>query len=451
MPPIAAHLRPDTVLCPDSLESALLDAIGTGEHVRHVPVLGRRGELPDDLRRPALGAEARASAVPLDAVGAIDAEAVAGWIVERYPEPHYPAVLLGSPHGSAVHLTAAMRGAWLPTSFTVRVPWPGGHVGDWRGAGEAGRVVAGRITAANPAVSVRQVHDPILDGPLCAATITLHVRWRELPTAYENFLRSRLRPGAMSLVFRDVRTWPVLDLGGGHTLQVGSPVTGLTYDQYDIARPAFRKILRDLGPDEWSRPGRGMLPRYAERAGEPALEPQLREVAAEAGHRAHRVLYRGPAALSAVVADLHRESEPSGGSCLIETDRLVDPQGVLRRGIVPYWCESAAGTTVAAAEQWLAGSRPFARVAVLPSPPGTVAETHAGLGQWRSLSTFAERGGWVDRQAAGRYPRLPLARSSAVRMTAETGPAGRPAPPMSAERVLAGLRRQGPLLGMFVG
>jgi len=454
MPPIASHLEPGTVLCPDSLESALLDAAAPdagGERLRHVPVLGRRGELPDELRWSALGAEAQACAVPLNEVGAIDAEALADWIVGRYTASRYPAAVLGSPHGSAVHLAAAMRGAWLPGSFTIRVPWPGGRAGDWRRAAEEGGVVADRITSANPGVSVRQVHDPILDGPLSAATLTLHVRWRRLPAAYRNFLRSRLRPGAMSLVLRDVRTWPVVELGAGHTLQVGSPVTGLRYEQYDTARPAFGNALRILGEDHWSRPESQALPRYAERAAEPGLEPQLREVAAESGHRAHRVLYRGPASLSGLVADLYRAHLPDGAACLVETDRLVDPPGVLERGVVPYWCESAAEPAVTAAEEWLAGSRPFPQVAVLPAPPGTAGETHARMRQWRSLAGFASEGGWVDRQAAGRYPRLPLARSNAVRMTAETGSAGRPMPPWKPDDVLAALRRHGPALGMFVG
>jgi hypothetical protein len=454
MPPIASHLSPGTVLCPDSLESALLDAAVPepgGERLRHVPVLGRRGELPDDLRGPALSAEARAVAVPGEAVGAIDAEAVAEWIVGRYTASHYPAVVLGSPHGSAVHLAAAMRAAWLPAGFAVRVPWPGGRVGDWRRAAEEGGVVADRIMSANPGVSVRQVHDPILDGPLSAATLTMHVRWRRLPTAYGNFLRSRLRPGAMSLVLRDVRTWPVVELGPGHTLQVGSPVTGLRYDEYDTARPSFAKALQCLGEEDWSRPGREAFPRYAERAAEPGLEPQLRELAAESGHRAHRVLYRGPAALSGLVADLYREHLPDAPACLIESDRLLDPQGVIERGLVPYWCESAAAATVTAAEEWMAGSRPFPRVVVLPGAPGTAADAHARLRQWRSLAAFGSRGGWVDRQAAGRYPRLPLARSNAVRVTAETGPPERPMPPVKPEQIVAGLRRQGPLLGMFVG
>jgi hypothetical protein len=448
------RLHPETVLCSDSLESALLDAVAPGDAgqlLRHVPVLGRRGELPDDLRRPALGAEAASTAVPLESVGDIDAEAVAAWIAGRYTGDRYPAVILGSPHGAAAHLAAAIGAAWLPTTFTVRVPWPGGAAGNWPAAADAGAVVAERILFANPAVSVRQVHDPILDGPLSAATVTVHVRWRRLPEAYRRFLRDRLRPGGFSLVLRDVRTWPVLDLSPGHDLQIGSPITGVGYDQYDAGRPALRQVLRELGEDFWSRPGRDTPFRYAERSGEPGLEPQLREVAAEAGHRAHRVLYRGPAGLSAFVADLYRRHLPSARTCLVETGPLLDPGGVLERGLVPYWCESAAEPIVAAAEQWLAGSVPFDRLAVLPQPPGTTGGAHAGLRQWRSLAVFAGRDGWVDRQAAGRYPRLPLSRSNAVRLTAEAAaPAGR-TKPMNGDYVLDAFRQEGPQLGMFVG
>jgi hypothetical protein len=177
----------------------------------------------------------------------------------------------------------------------------------------------------------------------------------------------------------------------------------------------------------------------------------LRAVAATSGHEAHRVLYRHPGSLSALVADLYREHLPPGRRCLVETDRLIDPWGVLERGLVPYWCESAAGTSVAAAERWLAGSRPFERIAVLPDPPGTAADSHAEIRQWRSLAAFASRAGWVDPQATGRYPRLTLPRSNAVRMTAETAEPGRAVPPMTAEQVMAAFRRQGASLGMFVG
>ena len=125
----------DRAICPDSLDRALLDAATSDtprwdiQRLRRVPVLGRRTELPSELRRRALADEARAEALPADAADSLDAEAMAQPSITRlYPkEDDYPAVLLGSPHGAAVHLAAALGAAWLPTTFAVQ------------------RVVAGRV------------------------------------------------------------------------------------------------------------------------------------------------------------------------------------------------------------------------------------------------------------------------------------------------------------------
>src|SRR5690349_10303712 len=111
--PLRAPAPPaDRVVCADSVERALLamaspPARRSAEALRHVPVLGRRGELPDESRRAALEAEAVEQAVPLTQIDEIDAEAVAAWVVSHYPDSSYPAVVLGSPHGAAVHLAVA--------------------------------------------------------------------------------------------------------------------------------------------------------------------------------------------------------------------------------------------------------------------------------------------------------------------------------------------------------
>jgi len=42
-----------------------------------------------------------------------DPEAVAGWLTDHYLDEGYPALVLGSPHGAAVHLAAAMGAPWL--------------------------------------------------------------------------------------------------------------------------------------------------------------------------------------------------------------------------------------------------------------------------------------------------------------------------------------------------
>ena len=219
------------LMCPESVGRTLLEmAVPPGERrgdgLSRVPVLGRRGELPEELRRAALAADAVADAVPETQVDQLDAEAVAAWITGHHRRATYPAVVLGSPHGAAVHLAVALGAAWLPTSFTVTVPWPGGSPEDWPGAREHGARLARRMMAGNPGITVRQVHDPVLRGPLSGTTVALHVRWRTLPEAYRTVLRSRLAPGGASILVRDLRTWPMLAGPPGYTFQIGSPTSG---------------------------------------------------------------------------------------------------------------------------------------------------------------------------------------------------------------------------------
>ncbi|MFB9359905.1 hypothetical protein [Actinoplanes nipponensis] len=453
-------LGAERVVCPDGPERPLLEAVSRAllrrgcEDLDRVPVLGRRGNLPGDLRGPALAYEDCAEAVPLAQVDRVDAAAVAGWVTGRYPAGPYPAVVLGSAHGSAAHLAAALGAPWLPTGFTVRVPWPGGSVGDWPAAMEWGAQLADLILAGNPGVTVRQVHDPAGRGPLCGATVTLHVRWQRLPAAYREFLHTGLRPGGTALTLRDTRTWPVLELTDRHSFQLGSPANGLRHEDQTVDNPSFRRLLESLGEDRWSTPHLDTPPRYAETAGEPELDSELRRFGADAARPVHRVLYPGPEVLSACVADLYREWLDSSGrdsdSCVVESGRLIDPWQVLTAGLVPYWCESAARPALDAAEWWLAGSRAFAAVTALPDPPGTICDAYAGAAQWRALTTFAGQHPHLSRTALSRYPTLPLPISHASEVLrlrhGRTGAPGR----LPLDHAVSALRRSGSRLGLLV-
>ncbi|GAA2890077.1 hypothetical protein GCM10010443_61800 [Actinoplanes cyaneus] len=409
--------RAGRVVCPDSLGRALLAMAvppvqRRGDVLSRVLLLGRRGDLLEPQRPAALAADALEEAVPLDHLDRIDAEAVARWMVGHHPGSTWPAVVLGSPHGAAVQLAAACGAAWLPTTFTVTAPWPGGATGDWAAAMAWGTRLARRIMAANPGVTVRQVHDPVLRGPLCGTTVSLHVSWRSLPEAYRAFLRSRVVPGGASVLVRDLRTWPALSGPPGYSFQIGTPTSGWSPAEHSRDNEAFRRLLRAIGAREWTDPRADLLEHYAETSGEPGLEPQLRQLAGESGSTAHRVLYTDPQALSAAVADLYRsrQAKSHGGShAVVGTGRMTDPWQVLDAGLVPYWCESSSRAAALAAELWLAGSRPFDRISVLPEPPGTPHEHLASLTHWRSVAAFARRTGLVDRLVAGRYPTLPIA------------------------------------------
>jgi hypothetical protein len=431
----------DRIMCGDSLERILLAAMARergGDTRSRVPLLGRRGLLPEEERWAALARDAHAEAIPHEMAGSIDAEAVAAWITGHYPDATYPAVVLGSAHGSAVHLAAALDAAWLPTSFRATFTWPGGDAGDWRAALAWGERLAERIIERNPGLSVRQVHDPLQFGALSAATVTLHLRWRTLPRAYREMLSDRVdMPGGAALLFRDLRTWPVVIRSPRFGFQLGSPAGGWSPGDYTAS----------LGtPPDSQR-------RYAEIAGEPALGADLTRFAAGIGLPVHRALYTNPGTLSACVADLFRRWLRAGGAdgdrCVVESGRLLDPWQVLAGGVVPYWCESAARSDVEAAEWWLAGSETYDTVTVLPDAPGSGA-SGATLAHWRSLSLFGRERADLDRQVASRYPALPMAAAHATRVLAEAG--GRPGSPpaMTVLRVVRGLQRSEAGSGMLV-
>ncbi|MGA5302541.1 hypothetical protein ACPCHT_21620 [Nucisporomicrobium flavum] len=445
------------VVCPDSLGLTLLAAAARAVRGRdcrgldRVPTLGQRRSVDDGPRPETLGYDATGVALPVAQVARLDADAVASWMVEHYPADTCPAVVLGSAHGAAVHLAAALGAPWLPSGFTVTVPWPGGSPGDWEGAMDWGGVVADAIVAANPEVTVRQVHDPLLRGPLCGTTISLQVRWRALPPAYRSFLASRLGPGGTALMVRDIRTWPTLDLAPGHSFQLGSPVSGWSPDDYTMENPLFRRALAGLDEGSWSTPYLDAPRRCADQGGEVGFEHDLRRHAAPV----HRVLYARSPALSIFVAELYRRSlaeRGGGGDCAVTSGTLVDPGRVLAAGLVPYWCESASRQAADAAEWWLAGTAAFEGVTVVPQPPGLRCEAHAGARQWRSVAAFAGERPVVDPVALGRYPLFPLPTSHATSALAGETTGADVAGPLrlTAGEVLAALRDTGPALGLLV-
>ncbi len=125
----------------------------------------------------------------------VDAEAVAEWMVAQIPPGRFPGLVVGSPHGAAVHLALALGMPWLPASFEVLTPevHAGHRPSAWLTSGEQ---TAHGVTAQNSGVTVRQVYDPVWRGWSGTAYAYAVVRWCRVPTAYRDFVADRLEPGA---------------------------------------------------------------------------------------------------------------------------------------------------------------------------------------------------------------------------------------------------------------
>jgi hypothetical protein len=412
---------PDRVVCPDSLTRVLVTAAARALHGRDCGDVGRQpmvarygGVLPSAARRAA-ARNASQAAIPVAATGGIDADSVARWVVAQYPRRQYPAVVLGSPHGAAVHLAAAAGVPWLPSGFEMAVQWPDGSPDDPAAALTHGAAIAARLLAANPSLAIRQVHDPVLRGVLAGSTVSLHARWQQLPDPYREFLSAYLARGAAVIVVRDMRTWPVLDVGAGHTFQLGSPASGLDAGEFRTAGPQLCQALRYLDADrvKWRPPTTSCPERYTESGVEAGFEESVRSWARARRLHLHRVLYAAPEAFSAAVADLYRQwlrdAGKTGNRLVVESGRLLDPTQVLRAGLVPYWCETPASRAANALCWWLAGSTTFSSIDVLVDGFGVPTAATANPSQWHAAARFGSRRAHVDPAASnlGMFP-LPV-------------------------------------------
>jgi hypothetical protein len=440
----------------------------------HGPDLVPRLSGPSGAASPAdeeaLARAAAHLAVPGESAGELDAGAVAGWVTGHYAPVRrrrtprteatgraFPAVVIGSPHGSAAHLAAMLGAAWLPTGFEFSARWPDGVVDDPQRALEHGAAVARRVLDANPDLAVRQVHDPVLRGRAAGVISTLFGRWRRLPAAYREFLTTRLAPGAPVLLVRDDRRWPVFDVADRLTFQLGSPITGLEPEDHLHAGPDLRQALRHAGGEahRWRTPAAGLVDWYAEQAPEPGFERELRALLSTTGRPLYQLRYDRPASLSVLVAEAARDWLASAGKpadrLAVGCGRQLDPGRALRAGLVPYWCESALRSEVTELEWWLAGSRRFRCVDVLVEPPGRPSSVVAPIPQWRAVAWFGAERGTVDRSALRSYPYggLPAWHASVV-LSGHLDDVPMPAPP-HARAMLSRLVAVGPSLGLRIG
>jgi hypothetical protein len=168
-------------------------------------------------------------------------------------------------------------------------------------------------------VGVRQIYDPIRLVDLPTRELTFHVRWRELPPAYLEFLEQRLVPGGSVVVVADERAWFVLDPARPMSFQLGTPTSGLTWERYQECLNRYWPERAPFWPSpmqagEWEHS-------EAELGIEPAFLRCVRDWAARtADYRVTAVGYHCASRWSAALADVYRRWLRSMGR---DADRLI--------------------------------------------------------------------------------------------------------------------------------
>lgn len=318
----------------------------------------------------------------------VDVDAFRQWVVDRYPERGYPAVLVGSPNGAAIHLAALLGIPWLPQTFLIPVRRslpPGAAVADL----EWGRDHSRPLLAGNPDIQLHQMHDPNQDRLMVREVAYFRLKLRRLGAAYEQFLESTLAPGGRIIVVDCDSRWLTTRVDDRYCFQFGG-LGGLEPTEYLEKTPQVERFLARQGEPEslWNPPAPDSRSPEAEWGFESRLHDDITRFADEQDYRVLRLSFDGPRGLSGLVAELYRQRYAKhgvdGDRLLVGNFTLLDPWWTLRTGSVPFWLPFNADADAEQLGEFL-DDRRFDEIYLMLFSNGIEAAGQAPVDRWREL------------------------------------------------------------------
>ncbi|MEX0979668.1 MAG: hypothetical protein WDZ89_01160 [Gemmatimonadota bacterium] len=396
--------------------SAMVRTTARALHGRDFPVVGMRllaplmNRLPRASREVLYALSGAREGIPSRKLALVDSERLAAWAVGEYPDRQFPAVMIGSSNGAAVHLATALGIPWLPQTLLVPVRRPRIHPDDMRDDLAWGKENGRRLLDANPDIQLHQVHDPNQDRMMIRRMSRFRTKRLRLGDAYERFLSESLEPGGTIFLVECEARWPAIRVGERHLFQIGA-MGGLEAGERLEGSERVSDDLRHPGSHRWRwappEPD-GTYPE-AEWGFEPALRDDVERFAEEKGFRVRRIAFELPEDLSPLVADLfrwwYRQRRIDSCRLIASSFLMLEPRWTLRTGSVPFWCTFAVETSVHALEEYL--DRPdagFDEIGIMLLSHGTEAAGVVPMERWRSILGRARRKGFFIGVAEEEFP-----------------------------------------------
>jgi hypothetical protein len=170
------------------------------------PVVVAANRLPAHIRSIVYGWSGRLDAIGIEQIENVEMETISRWATSQYPRRRYPAAMIGSANGAAVHLCAALGIPWLPQTYLISVrrslhPDEGEEDLAW------GQQHAHRFLRTNPHIRVYQQHDPNQDRLMVRHMAYFRLKQLRLSRAYKEFLKETLAPGAILYLIECQYSW----------------------------------------------------------------------------------------------------------------------------------------------------------------------------------------------------------------------------------------------------
>lgn len=347
-------------------------------------------------------------AIPLKKLDDVDFEQVSHGVAEMYPKRRYPAVVIGSTNGAAVHLAAALGIPFIPQTLLVVVRRHL-HPDEPRKDLEWARGPVSRLLANNPDVRVYQHHDSNQDRLMLRHMAYFRVKRLELGRTYEAFLRDVLEPGGTILSLECGYEWPSTEVNDRHIYQFGG-WGGLTTEEYLCGGPRVEAHLERLGSPyrKWDPPAStGSYPE-AEWGFDAELREDIERFARANGYRSRSLRFGPPQALSAPTAEIYREWYRGAGlpddRLYVESFTHVHPHLTVSSGLVPYWSVFNDQPSLQSLEEYLERAEPYDEIYLSLFSNSIEGVGIASIEEWRALLTRARSKGRFLGVQEDRYP-----------------------------------------------
>src|SRR5712691_7477372 len=283
-------------------------------------------------------------------LGVVSGEEVADWMAGLYPRRQYPAVVVGSSNGAAVHLWAALGIPWLPQTL----------------------------------------HVPVQDRLMVQRMSYFRFKRRTLGPAYERFLRECLKPGGTIIVMECGLPWPTTRRGDRYVFQFGA-LGGSNPEEMMHGGERVEAYLRRHKSDRirWEPPPPDGTSPEAEWGFAPALREDIERFARRHDYRVQRVVFEQPEAMSPLVADLHRwwyeRLGVADNRLVVDSFTLMEPYWTTRTRSVPFWMVFNTEGSFSALDDYLRQARPFDELLITLFSHGVDSIGLVPIEKWRSL------------------------------------------------------------------
>ena len=255
----------------------------------------------------------------------------------------FPAITVGAALGGAtVYLSLALGGPFLPQAFVVTLK-RGSMSGDVNQYLHRSLDIALRIATENPGILTIQHYDPVHDGWLTRFVNHLRFKLLDLPSAYIEFIKSKLEPGGAVVYLEGGASWLRYRVGPRSVFQIGG-WGGISAEEFLESSDRLQVYARHTGlkNTDWKLKGypleRGP---ESEWGSEPELGEALQSFCKSEGYRFIRVPLAHPndfskLAFSAAQKLLDKQGRAPSG-VLVEMFSQFDATAARRGGLLPLW------------------------------------------------------------------------------------------------------------------